>query len=86
MLDTSVYPNAGRRHLWLVRLQVEDVIEGDLPEDQHEMSVLVHSPSRDFQDSDPVGETFRITFEDPLTDPYAGGLKIAPDQQPTGDA
>lgn len=85
VLDASVYPTASRRHLWLVRLQVEEVIDGELQEDLRELSVIVHSPSRDFHDSDPVGETFLITFEGPLTDPYAGGLKIAPDEPPSAE-
>lgn len=82
VLDASVYPSADRQRLWLVRLHVEEVIAGELPEDQRELSILVHSPSRDFRDSEPVGQTFRITFKGPLTDPYAGGLRIASDDQP----
>jgi len=80
VLGASVFPNADRQRLWLVRLRVEEVIEGELSAGQEELSILVHSPSRDFRTAEPVGETFRITLKDPLTDPYAGGLKIARDE------
>ena len=81
VLDAAVFPSASdplRR--WLVRLAVEEVIDGELPDGRRELSILVHSPSREFRDSEPVGQTFVITFRDPLTDPYAGAFEVAPDR------
>ncbi|HKE77203.1 MAG TPA: hypothetical protein VKB57_26520 [Acidimicrobiales bacterium] len=61
-----------RRRRWLVTVDVERVEEGELAGDGTTLTLLVHSPSRDFADPDVVGHAFRLTLLDPVEDPYAG--------------
>lgn len=78
VLDTTVDPaSRDRRRPWLVRLRVDQVVEGELADEQRELAVLVHSPSREFRTSDPIGQQFHISFGDPLSNPYAGSLKVS---------
>ena len=64
------------RHL--VRLRVEEVLEGELASDR--LTLLVHSPSKTFADPDPVGSAFVISLTPPITDPYAGPVEVTWDE------
>lgn len=81
VLDAVVSPGADRMRPWLVRLQVQKVITGELPDDQRELSILVNSPSREFREMEPIGQVFVITFREPLTRPYAGAIEVARDSK-----
>jgi hypothetical protein len=75
VLDVQVDPylrDPLRRHL--VRLRIDDVLAGELP--TGDVTLLVHSPSKTFQDPDPVGSTFLVTLTPPIGDPYAGPVDI----------
>jgi hypothetical protein len=61
---------------WLVSVRVLEVLEGTLPDDIGAFSLLVHSPSRDFQDVEIVGHDYVVTREDPFNDPYEGELVV----------
>jgi hypothetical protein len=64
------------RHL--VNLRVDEVIAGSLTtaESGSQFTLLVHSPSKTFRDSNPVGQEYLLTLNDPLTEPYLGSLVV----------
>jgi len=59
-----------RLRRWLVTADVLAVHEGDLPGPV--LTMLVHSPSRDFRDPEPLGGRYRVTLGDQPDQPYMG--------------
>lgn len=61
---------------WLVTLDVLEVRSGNLPEGTSQITLLVHSPARDFGASEVVGLDYEVTLDDPLTEPYTGKFSV----------
>jgi len=67
-----------RRRRWLITVGVSRVIEGEPAGLGDELTLLVHSPSRDFADPEIVGRSYRLTLLDPPDEPYTGRFNVAP--------
>ncbi len=65
-----------RLRRWLVILDLVAVHEGEPPDSSGVLTLLVHSPARDFPDSEIVGHVFRIALTDPLDQPYTGDFSV----------
>ena len=59
---------------WLVTADVVEVHDGELSDPV--LDLLVHSPARDFRDSDVAGKEFRVTLPDRPPRPYAGPFTL----------
>lgn len=66
-----------RLRRWLIRVRVNEVLEGDV--DADEVTLLSHSPSLAFQAPDPLGRSYLMSFDEPLADPYLGQFEARPD-------
>jgi hypothetical protein len=66
-----------RLRRWLVAFDVDRVVEGGPVASGSTLTLLVHSPSRDFADPEIVGRSYRLTLLDPLDDPYTGRFTVA---------
>ena len=80
IISSQVDPSMrDRLRRWLVTARVREVLEGTLEPDRDEISLLVHSPAREFADADIVGREYVLTLEDPVSDPYNGPLSVKSD-------
>jgi hypothetical protein len=65
-----------RLRRWLVTLDLLAVHEGEPPDGSGVLTLLVHSPSRDFRDPEIVGHVYRIELTDPPVQPYTGTFSV----------
>lgn len=68
-----------RRRRWLVTAEVLTLHEGELATPV--LTVLVHSPSLEFRDPEPVGHVYRVGLADHPDQPYTGRFtaeRVAP--------
>lgn len=63
---------------WLVTGRILEVLEGEVPGGVDELSLLVHSPSRDFRDVEIVGREYALTLTGAFADPYSGPFTVQP--------
>jgi hypothetical protein len=78
---SAAVPDPQRRdrlRRWLVTLDLLTVHDGEPPDNSGQLTMLVHSPARDFRDPDVVGRVFQITLTGPLAQPYLGAFTVKP--------
>jgi len=66
-----------RLRRWVVRIRVDGVLDGKI--DADELALLVHSPSVTFRTADPLGESYILSLDEPVADPYLGPFDVQPD-------
>lgn len=67
-----------RLRRWLVTCDLLEVQDGEPPDDTGVLTLLLHSPSRDLRDADPVGSVVRLSLADPPIQPYLGSFTVEP--------